>query len=52
MTMKEAINKVIKGQNLTLKEAKEVMGLMLGGEATQAQLGSFFNSFKNERRNY
>ena len=46
MTMKEAINKVIKGQNLTLKEAKEVMGLMLGGEATQAQLGSFLTALR------
>ena len=46
MTMKEAINKVIKGQNLTLEEAKEVMGLMLGGEATQAQLGSFLTALR------
>ena len=44
MTMKEAINKDIKGQNLTLEEAKEVMGLMLGGEATQAQLGSHWQT--------
>lgn len=46
MTMKEAINKVIKGQDLTLDEAKEVMGLMLGGEATQAQLGSFLTALR------
>lgn len=46
MTMKEAINKVIKGNNLTLEESKEVMALMLGGEATQAQLGSFLTALR------
>ena len=29
MTMKEAINKVIKGQNLTLEEAKEVICVII-----------------------
>lgn len=46
MTMKEAINKVVKGENLTLDEAKEVMDLMLSGEATQAQLGSFLTALR------
>lgn len=46
MTMKEAISKVVAGENLTLDEAKAVMRLMLGGEATQAQLGSFLTALR------
>lgn len=46
MTMKEAINKVVNGNDLTLEEAKEVMALMLGGEATQAQLGGFLTALR------
>lgn len=46
MNMKEAINKVVCGENLTLDEAKDVMRLMLGGEATQAQLGSFLTALR------
>ncbi len=46
MTMKEAINKVVNGENLTLDEAKDVMNLMLSGEATQAQLGSFLTALR------
>lgn len=46
MTMKEAINKVVRGENLTLDEAKAVMDLMLSGEATQAQLGSFLTALR------
>ena len=46
MNIKEAINKVVKGNDLTLEEAKEVMRIMLGGEATQAQLSSFLTALR------
>lgn len=46
MTMKEAISKVVAGENLTLDEAKEVMNIMLSGEAEQAQLGSFLTALR------
>lgn len=46
MNMKEAINKVVTGENLSLAEAKEVMKIMLSGEATQAQLGSFLTALR------
>lgn len=46
ITMKEAINKVVAGNNLTLEEAKEVMNIMLSGEATQAQLGGFLTALR------
>lgn len=38
--MKDIIKKVVSGQNLTQEEAKYAMGLMLGGQATQSQLGA------------
>jgi anthranilate phosphoribosyltransferase len=44
--MKEAIDKVVRGIDLTRGEAEEVMSLMLGGEATQAQLGSFLTALR------
>lgn len=46
MTIKEAINKVVNGQDLTLDEAKAVMKIMLGAEATQAQIGSFLTALR------
>ena len=46
ITMKEAIDKVVRGIGLTRTEAEEVMSLMLGGEATQAQLGSFLTALR------
>ena len=46
MNIKESINKVIKGNNLTIEESKEVMRIMLSGEATQAQLGSFLTALR------
>ena len=39
--MKQAIRTVVEGNDLSLEEAKRVMQIMLSGEATQAQLGSF-----------
>lgn len=46
MTMKKAIDTVVRGNNLTIDEASEVMGIMLGGEATQAQIGSFLTALR------
>lgn len=44
--MKEAIQKVVEGKNLTEEEAKKVMNIMLSGDATQAQLGSFLTAMR------
>lgn len=44
--MKEAIAKVVEKENLTTEEAKQVMEIMLSGEATQAQLGSFLTALR------
>lgn len=46
MDMKEAIKKVVAGENLTIDEAKEAMRNMLSGEATQAQIGSFLTALR------
>lgn len=39
--MKEYIAKVAEGENLTEKEAKRAMDIMLSGDATQAQIAAF-----------
>ena len=44
--MKDAIKKVVEGQDLSIEEAKRVMSIMLSGEATQAQLGSFLTALR------
>lgn len=44
--MKEAINKVVKGGNLTVDESKDVMRQLLDGGATQAQIGSFLTALR------
>lgn len=44
--MKEAIQKVVDGQDLTEAEARNVMNIMLSGEATQAQLGAFLTAMR------
>lgn len=46
ITMKDAIRKVVEGNDLTLDEAKNVMELMLTGEATEAQMGSFLTALR------
>lgn len=46
ITMQQAIDMVVKGNSLTRSQAEEVMTLMLGGEATQAQLGSFLTALR------
>ena len=44
--MKEAIETVVSGKDLTEEEAKRVMNIMLSGEATQAQIGSFLTAMR------
>lgn len=44
--MKKAIKDVVEGKDLSLEEAKRVMNIMLSGEATQAQLGSFLTALR------
>ncbi len=44
--MKQAIQKVVDGNNLTREEAKSVMEKLLTGEATQAQIASFLTALR------
>lgn len=44
--MKELIAKVVDGKNLTEEEARRGMGILLSGEATQAQIGSFLTALR------
>lgn len=44
--MKTAIETVASGKNLTEEEAKRVMNIMLSGEASQAQIGSFLTALR------
>lgn len=44
--MKEAIERVAEGKNLTQEEAARVMNIMLSGEATQAQIGAFLTGLR------
>lgn len=44
--MKKAIKTVVEGNSLSLDEAKRVMGLMLGGQATQAQIGALLTGLR------
>ena len=44
--MKHAIKKVTEGTHLTEKEAKRAMEIVLSGEATQAQIGSFLTALR------
>lgn len=44
--MKEAVQKVVDRQDLTEEEAKRVMNIMLSGEATQAQIGTFLTAMR------
>lgn len=46
MDMKQAINKVVRNENLTIDEAKVVMKQLLGGGATQAQIGSILTALR------
>ena len=44
--MKEYIAKVVEKQNLTEEEARAAMEIMLSGEASQAQIGSFLTALR------
>lgn len=44
--MKKAIKTVVEGNSLSLDEAKRVMDLMLGGQATQAQIGALLTGLR------
>lgn len=44
--MRQAIKQVVEGKSLSLEEAKRVMNIMLSGEATQAQIGSFLTALR------
>lgn len=44
--MKEYITKVVEGKNLTEEEARAAMEIMLSGEASQAQIGSFLTALR------
>lgn len=41
MTLQEALNRVIENHDLTQDEAAEIAGVLMRGEATQAQIGGF-----------
>ena len=44
--MKDAISKVLAGEDLTETEAQEVMRAIMSGGATQAQIGSFLTALR------
>jgi len=44
--IREAIKKVVEGGDLTRKEARVVMGEIMGGEATPAQIASFITALR------
>jgi len=48
--IKEAIERLVKGENLTAEEARQCVDIIMSGEATQAQIGAFLAamSFKGE----
>jgi len=48
MMIKEAIKKVLAGEHLTLREAHQVMGTIMNGEATPAQIGGLLVALKQK----
>lgn len=44
--MKQAIEQVVLGKDLSREEAERAMGILLSGEATQAQIGSFLTALR------
>lgn len=46
MNMKDAIDQVVRGNNLTISEAEEVMNLMMEGIATPVQTASFLTALR------
>ena len=41
MTLQEALNRVVENKDLTQEEAADIAGVIMRGEATQAQIGGF-----------
>lgn len=46
MDMKEAIRKVVKGENLSINEAADAMNLIMEGESTPAQTACFLTALR------
>lgn len=46
MNMKQAIDKVVRGNDLTMNEAMDAMNLIMEGEATSAQTASFLTALR------
>lgn len=44
--MKQAIEQVVAGKDLSREEAERAIGILLRGEATQAQIGSFLTALR------
>lgn len=44
--IKEALSKIVSGNDLSMAEAREVMTEIMKGEATQAQIGSFLTALR------
>ena len=44
--IREAIDKVVSGRSLDMKEAASVMGEIMEGEATPGQLGAFLTALR------
>ena len=44
--MKELIKRIVAGENLQVAEMREVMDLIMSGEATSAQVGSFITALR------
>ena len=46
MQIKQAIDKVVRGYNLTIEEASDAMNQMMEGEATPAQIAAFLTALR------
>ncbi|AGB40386.1 anthranilate phosphoribosyltransferase [Halobacteroides halobius DSM 5150] len=46
--MRRVIKKVVNGQNLDIEESKETMSAIMGGKATDAQIGSFITALRTK----
>ena len=44
MPLKAAIAKVVEGQDLSMGEAQAAMDIIMSGEATSAQIGSYLTA--------
>ena len=44
--MKQYISKVIRGENLSIEEAEAAMNLIMSGNATEAQIGSYLTALR------